>query len=235
MNSRFFFSVLLSGSIVTPLLAGADEPALPGSGYVATRYEALWSKSPFSVASAEDGPTSPDYSLVGIAQFDGVSYATVVNKQTQEHFLLSSDKPVKGFTLVSVTRGHDPSSTMAMLQKDGQSMTLKLDVTPVAPMPSMVNNFPGMNNNGGGIPLPPGVVPMPGNQPGNQPPMPYRRRERIIHIPPPPGQAMPAQSGQSPIQPWQQQMQPNPNQQGQPGQQVQPNQPGQTNVPPPAP
>jgi hypothetical protein len=214
MRSHFLFPILLAGFIFAGFSARAGEPpTLPGSGYAATRYEALWSKSPFSVASAEDegGPSSPDYSLVGIAQFDGVSYASLVNKQTQEHFLVASDKPNEGFTLTSVTRGHDPSGTLAVLQKDGQSMTLKLETAPVAGGPTV----PPMLGINGGIPPPPGMnggmanmPPMPGSQfnqqqPGvPQPPMPWRRGGRIIRIPPPPGEMFSGQTGTAqPVQP----------------------------------
>lgn len=214
MHSHLFYPLFLGGIILSAVLVMADEPAIPGSGFAATRYEALWSKSPFSVASPDEGPESPDYSLVGIAQFDGISYATVINKQTQDHILVSSDKPVGGFTLISVTLGHDPSGTTAVLQKDGQSLTLKLEQAPVtggANQPAMVNNA-----------IPVNMPPMPGsqllgpqgafngNQPG-MPPQPFRRRDRIIHIPLPPGQApmpvtvTPAQADQSgqPVPPGQ--------------------------------
>ena len=225
LHTPSLLPLLCCGLVFTGRGGVADDSALPGSGYVAARYEALWSKSPFSVASPEEGPESPDYSLVGIVQLDGVSYACLVVNQTNEHFVVASDKPAKGFTLVSVNRGHDPSGTSAVLQKDGQSLTLKLQQTPIAGtpnqpgMPNIVNNFPGMN----GLPPSPNMAPMPGNQQVNQafngnqpgmPPMPFRRRDRLIHIPPPPGQIIPGQPPQS-----------QPAQSGQPGQPGQPTSP----------
>jgi len=118
--------------------ARADAPVLPGAGFAASRYEVLWTKSPFAVASAEGGQESPDYALKGIAQFDGISYASLIDKRSPgpepEHFLLSSDKPVKGLTLVSISRGHDSSGTFAVIQKDGQVSTLKLETVSVAPV-----------------------------------------------------------------------------------------------------
>jgi len=55
----------------------------------------------------------------------GVAYASVVDAHTQAHFLVTSNKPVKGLTLVSITPGRIP---VANLKKDGQPITLKLEL-----------------------------------------------------------------------------------------------------------
>jgi hypothetical protein len=129
--------------------ARADDAALPGPGFPASHYESLWTKSPFAVASAdaEAGPSSPDYSLVGIAEVDGIAYANLIEKQNHEHFILTTDKPARGLKLVSISRGHDTTKTSAVVQKDGQTLTLTLDVpavttmapTPQIPMPGATN------------------------------------------------------------------------------------------------
>lgn len=162
------------------------EAAAPGEGFPAKRYEALWTKSPFAVETpeAEDGEESPDYSLVGVAQLDGIFYASVIEKQNQEHFLVSSDKPYKGLTLTSISHGHGATDTTASFIKDGQPIVLKLEQAPMTPQPAV----PGMPN----ISLPtPGVVPQNIPMPGVVPErsgMPVRPLIRIhrpaIHLPP---------------------------------------------------
>lgn len=124
-----FFSLGLAGVNVL-MFARADAPDLPGDGFSASRYESLWTKSPFAVASPDGAaPETADYSLVGIARIDGVSYASLVEKQSQIHFLVSDNMPARGLTLVSVTRGtEDGLGTFALIKKDDQLMTLKLDI-----------------------------------------------------------------------------------------------------------
>jgi len=183
---RAFLLALAAGLALTAQPVRADDPAVPGGGFPASRYEALWTKSPFAVATSEAGPESPDYSLVGIANVDGISYASLIDAHNQEHFLISSDKPNRGLTLTSITRNHD--DTYAAVQKDGQSITLKLEqppptaavagapptntvgmpgvITQQIPMPGAASSFPNM---GSGYPTP-------------------RFRRPLIHLPPPPAQ-----------------------------------------------
>ena len=176
-----------------------DPDAAPREGFPAKRYEALWTKSPFAVETPEAGEESPDYSLVGVAQFDGVFYASLVQKQNQEHFLVSSDKPYKGLTLTAITHGHDVADTTASLIKDGQPITLKLEagtVMPPAPIPGMPSTYtPNIAMPG----IVPQNIPMPGSpQAGSM--MPVRPLVRIhrpaIHLPP-----RSTQPGQPPANP----------------------------------
>jgi len=149
---------------------------LPGSGFNGDRYTTLWTKSPFAIATPEAAAASQDYQLVGLAQFDGVSYASLIDKQTQEHFVLSSDKPVKSLTLISVA--HSTEGGSAVIQRNGEILTLKQEGAPLAalgqpPMPVNVqgampmSTFPTINRSVGG---------MPGNF-FNRPPV------RIHHLP----------------------------------------------------
>lgn len=129
-----------------PTRAGA--PVVPGAGFASSRYQALWTKSPFAVATVEEtAVSSPDYSLVGIAQLDGVNYASLIVKKNNEHILVSSDRPSQGLTLISITRGHAPSDVSAVLQSGTESITLKLEQAPaslVAANPAAIA-FPGNN------------------------------------------------------------------------------------------
>jgi hypothetical protein len=137
----------------------APAPAtLPGAGFEGDRYANLWTKSPFAVATPDAPAASEDYALVGVAQFDGVSYVSLIDKQTQgDHFVLSSDKPIKDakhnldLKLVSISRG--PGGASAVIQRNGESLTLHQEQAPAAA------SSPGMPGN---IPLPqPGFVPSP--------------------------------------------------------------------------
>jgi len=179
----------------------ADNSAVPNAAFSASRYEDLWTKSPFAVATSEAGPESPDYMLVGIANVDGISYACLIDAHNQEHFLISSDKPNRGLTLTSITRNHD--DTYAAVQKDGESITLKLQQPPpTAPAP--------------GAP-PANAIVMPGGMPGGMTPQlpmpgaslsipgsgrpPTRFRRPLIHLPPPPTQQQqPAPAQPAPVQ-----------------------------------
>ncbi len=176
---------LAAGLSMTTLTLRADDPAVPAGGFPASRYQALWSKSPFAVATAEAGQdASPDYALAGIANVDGVSYASVIDNHNQEHFLLSSAKPTRGLTLTLITRGQNGSDTLAIVQKDGQLITLKMQPAPAASAPLVAS------------PLPSNMTPqiiMPGASAFTPSAMrPFTRIHRPpIHLPPQP-QAAPA-------------------------------------------
>ncbi|MCE0484266.1 MAG: hypothetical protein LV479_08520 [Methylacidiphilales bacterium] len=167
----------------------ADDQPLPGSGFEASRYEVLWTKSPFAVAASETAQGSSDYALKGVVKIDGISYINLIDNNNQgSSFLLSSDKPARGLTLVSVALGHDGSDTQAVVQKDGKWITLKLDKSSGAPPPAP-NAAP---------PMPGSLtqqIPMPGSLPGAMSPpnmgapMPLPRfRRHAISLPPNPQQ-----------------------------------------------
>jgi hypothetical protein len=188
-RATFLLAAVLAGAAVH-----ADDN-LPGSGFPASRYTELWTKSPFAVATPDgaSGPSSPDYTLVGIASFDGVSYASIIDKQSNEHFLLSSAQPARGLTLVSVTPGKDAASASADIRKDGEMLTLKLES---APAPNVAAVMP---NQGMPTTVPPGMPIPPGTPLGSQrPPSVYIHRP-MRFIPMPPG--VQTRSNGNPVQP----------------------------------
>ena len=63
MNDRQLFLFLLAFCGLFMPKAWADASPLPGAGYEASRYEALWTKSPFSVSTPDAAPDSPDYAF----------------------------------------------------------------------------------------------------------------------------------------------------------------------------
>ncbi len=127
--------------------------------------------------------------LVGIAAFDGVSYASLIDRKNQEHFLISSDKTTNGIKLTSITPGHAGSDTFAVVQKNGQPLRLKLEQPPATASAGGPNGMPPGMPPGGfgqGQGNPPPQIQMPG---GFNPyrPMIHNRRP-LIHLPAPPGQ-----------------------------------------------
>jgi hypothetical protein len=182
---------------LTPPPNSASGPTIPTGGYDAARYEVLWTKSPFAVATSEDAATeSPDYSFIGFAaNIDGVSYASLIEKDNNTHFLISTDKTVKGMTLTSINKTKDGTDIYALVKKDGESISLKLEQAPV----STVAQPPGAAPMNGappspGLPIPqmtaPGAVPGFGAPGGNRP---FPRIHRTpIHLPPMPGQTQQA-------------------------------------------
>jgi hypothetical protein len=160
----------------------AVDAALPGAGFNGDRYETLWTKSPFAIATPEAGATSTDYQLVGMAQFDGVSYASLIDQQTSEHFVLTSEKPVKNLTLVALH--HDANGASAVIERQGERLVLHEDnaapppapaAAPMAtvPMIAMPPGFPGGIRNS-----PVGGVVM-------APPQAHTHRPLIVVSPPP--------------------------------------------------
>ncbi len=201
MKPSSLLLLAIIGSLAGLFPARADDATVPGNGFEASRYADLWKKSPFAVATPEAAPDSPDYSLVGIANVEGKSYASVIDKKNQEHFLVSSDQPANGLTLVSITPGQNGGDTLAIVQRNGQPMTLKLEASVVtgggAPvlMGSAVN-APAIPT-GVGVNPPPINIPMPGaGTTDPRHPMFPRYRRPQIHLPPPPGSAPSAAPGQ---------------------------------------
>jgi hypothetical protein len=158
---------IASGDATPPANSTAPgNPVVPSANFAPARYESLWTKSPFAVETLEvSTDTSPDYTMVGIANVDGVSYASLVETKNQEHFLISTDKATRGLTLGKITLGHNGSDTYASVLKDGQTLTLKLEQAPAAaPTPGAP---PGVVT--GNAPVQPGSIipniPMPGANP----------------------------------------------------------------------
>jgi len=114
-------------------LIQADETIVPSKARELSHFVALWNKSPFAAATNETPIESTDYILGGIAQFDGIDYASLVDKKSNEHFLLVSDQTIRGLRLLSVSRGQNGSGALAIVQKGEESLTLRTEKTPLIP------------------------------------------------------------------------------------------------------
>jgi hypothetical protein len=111
-------------------LFAEDGLLVQGQGYSADRYAILWTKSPFAVASndADTTATMSDYELAGVAQAGGVCYASLIEKRTQVHLLLSSDKSAGSLELVSISRSSAGMPT-ALVRDNGKLLRLNIDKT----------------------------------------------------------------------------------------------------------
>lgn len=150
---------------------GGEMPAVPPSGCDADHFRSLWTASPFVLATPESTAVSAEFSLVGVACFEGVSYASLVDTGTQEHFTLSSDKPVHGLTLLSVAKGKT-GATVNIQRASGELMILK---------------EAGSSRPAGGSAIstsdPTGSEPAPAEPLSRKPPV--RVHHRVVLVPPP--------------------------------------------------
>lgn len=173
MNSRILLgrlvAVTIGGLDLTSHHAVARDTVISEPDIKSSRYEMLWTKSPFAVAATEQAMTSTQYQLVGIAKIDEISYANLIDNQSQQHFLLSTLRPDRGLKLISIERSHDALPGFAILQKGGQQMRLEMEAltsglatanSPTAPAvpanplstPSLAN-IPSLMPVGGSLPL----------------------------------------------------------------------------------
>jgi hypothetical protein len=126
MKRLLFPALLFLGCLGTFPPASANEALLPSSGVSVAHYESLWSKSPFAVATTEPAAdASSDFTLVGTARFDGVSYASLIDNKKQQHLLLSTRNSDQGLTLVSINSTQDAPAS-AIITENGKSLRLVL-------------------------------------------------------------------------------------------------------------
>lgn len=83
-----------------------------------------------SAASVSAPQDSFNYALVGVARFDGVSYASLINRQTKMRLLLFTDKPVDGLKLISVGGDEATAGPSAIIDRAGVSIQLKVEADP---------------------------------------------------------------------------------------------------------
>jgi hypothetical protein len=135
------------------LLAGsghADEQVIP-QGYPVERYEPLWKKSPFSLASANAVAAVPagfadSLALTGVMKIGGEVYVSVVDKVTKERQMLSAKAEGQAILVEKLELAdNDPGKVAVTLRKGGEISLLRYDMdflkqmaavsAPVAPVP----------------------------------------------------------------------------------------------------
>ena len=132
------FSRLPSGT------GGRSASPLPGPASTATGTRACGRNRPSRSRRPRRPPLPRTFELVGMAQFDGVSYVSLIEKQSGEHFILASDKPVRNLKLVSIARG--PAVPSAIVQRNGVRFTLQEQDAPPAARDAGTMNHPASGN-----------------------------------------------------------------------------------------
>jgi len=160
--------------------AFAENPVIP-QGHPPERYERIWKKSPFTVASViapveTDTSTFTDsLTLAGLLTIGGKPLVTVVQNDSQETQLVQADQPnPAGLQVVSFVNNLDPSKVEVVLKKGDATGTLRFTI----------NETPAVMPDGQNIP----PAPMP-----PQPGIPAPVQPRVL--PQTSGPMMPAQNG----------------------------------------
>ena len=193
MTSRFHsFGFLLGGAIFCALSFARGGSAIP-DGYPADRYAPLWTHSPFTLASVQQEAApgfAQNLAVVGIVRIGSEDWVTLLNKQSQERFIVGAEPDEQGVKVVAVVTDADPLKTRVTIQKGGELATVGFDRTLLAttqtppvpaisslqpPVPPNMGNM--MDMNSGSAPLLPVVLrqrrrpsPIPGVSPAPVPP-----------------------------------------------------------------
>lgn len=122
----------------SPLPTARAEPVR--ESYPVARYEMLWSKSPFTLASQVEDAPQPGFAdelvLVAVAQEDGRPTVIVVNKKTQARQLVTSDAAnTAGLKLESIEPNDDPLKVRARIRKGSEVGVVKYDMALLAVRP----------------------------------------------------------------------------------------------------
>ncbi len=148
--------------LVGVFFAHTAEPIVP-QGYPPERYERIWKKSPFTVASvlapepADNKTFADSLTLAGLLTIDGKPLVTIVSNDSQETQLVEANKPnAAGLQVVSFVNNLDPTKVEVVLKKGDATGTLHFTIneTP-APPPEQPNEGgqprrviqPRLNNN----------------------------------------------------------------------------------------
>ena len=109
---------------LTLSMNGRASVIVPESGPDVSRYTTLWTNSPFVTATEEAPAETPDYLLTGVAELEGVSYASLIDQKNKSHILLASDKPMANLKLISISRNR--SMITAVVDQGGRRITVQL-------------------------------------------------------------------------------------------------------------
>ena len=93
--------------------------------------ESLVAASPFTrTVSLEDS-----FQLTGMAFFDGHPVATILNRETQERFVVSEEPNAQGWTLMAATTGTDIGSARVEMRVGTEALTLHYGGQQLSPGP----------------------------------------------------------------------------------------------------
>jgi|GEM_PF-4933887 len=137
--------------LALPIVSRAADPVIPQPPQL-DHYQSIWQNSPFGKPSAKDA--SETYTLVSFFKIGNVSYATLIEKQSNKKLFISSNPASSSdISLVSTSPNVDPLASSVTILKDGEQMIVKFDPTTVKAAPTAVTVNQPENNRGG----PPGI------------------------------------------------------------------------------
>jgi len=129
LSCRLFALVLLLLLPVDSIRAVTDD-LLP-QPYPASRYDAMRKKSPFTLSSAADQAAAVGFAsklfLTGILRVGGESFATVMDKESKQRYMISAKPNEQNIQLVDIESGDDLSKVSVTLKKGDEKATLKYD------------------------------------------------------------------------------------------------------------
>ena len=123
--SIFLFLLCAAG------LARAAEPALP-SATTAERYRPIWTRSPFTLATAAEPQASADWLLAGVAENGRDPLVFLVNRQSQERMVVTSHPNEKGFSVDSIDYQTDLLQSSVRVKTPDDTITVRFDPSMVA-------------------------------------------------------------------------------------------------------
>ncbi len=149
-----FLLLFLGFGAVTP--SWAQETFTPPVPYETARYEMLWKKSPFTLASTEEIVTAgfaDNLILMGVARIGDQAIATVMDRSTSQRQTVTMNPNAQGLRLISVGDMSSPLKASVRVQLGSETAEIRFD-----PMLVQSGPAPGVPQ----VPVVPGQPPRPG-------------------------------------------------------------------------
>ena len=122
-----FHQLLILACLASPMVRAGVIPV----GYSLDRYSSLWKRSPFTIASVQQEVVpagfASKFALVGLAKIGSEDVVTLLDKESQERIILSSQEGAQDLKLILVERDADPLKTSVTIQKGGETGRVKFD------------------------------------------------------------------------------------------------------------
>lgn len=115
------------------LAGAAAEEALPKEVGV-DRYESLWRRSPFDLPSSDSatGPVpSQGLYLSGVMRVGEEEFVTIVDRATEQTFLVGREANAQGWSLVTMQRSDDATKVSATVRRGDEAISVRFDSTRV--------------------------------------------------------------------------------------------------------
>ena len=118
-----------SGAAIDP----ADNPVGLPAPLNESAFQALLTNSPFTRALN----LSESLVLTGVAQIDGQPVVTVMDRNTRETFVVSTEQTnIQGWRMVELVEDSDPAATQVHLSVNGETITIRYGAAQLDPVAS---------------------------------------------------------------------------------------------------